>query len=123
MKSDIEQKAVLIISSDRAESVLYAKILERISRISVCEEKAAFDRLSSETPDLILIGRRAVTDPIEFCQKLRTFPETVQTPLIVDIISSNNPIIEQLHEVGVNDFLYMPVSPGELTAKCKALLK
>jgi adenylate cyclase len=85
---------------------------------------AAFERIRTAKPDLILLDVMMPGDNgFEICRKLKLDPETLAIPvvLVTGLQRKDDRIAGK--EVGADDFLSKPVYPEELLARARSLMR
>src|SRR5262245_18989883 len=89
--------------------------------MTVGDGRAALDVARSRRPDLIVLDvMMPLVDGLDVCRILRA--ESNVALLLVTARSSENDMLLGL-DIGADDYLAKPVSPRELTARVRALLR
>ncbi len=90
----------------------------------VANGRAALDAIAGRTPDLVVLDLMLpqVTG-LEVCRRLRTDPRTAALPVIILTARAEESDRIVGLELGADDYLGKPFSPGELVARVRALLR
>ncbi|MFG1603215.1 response regulator transcription factor [Actinoplanes sp. NPDC049265] len=114
---------VLVADDDPKHAQLIRLYLEREGHqvMTVGDGRAALDVARSRRPDLIVLDvMMPLVDGLDVCRILRA--ESNVAILLVTARSSENDMLLGL-DIGADDYLAKPVSPRELTARVRALLR
>ena len=117
---------ILIVDDEFDIRLSLSTILEangyRTTMVSCAKE--AFDAVSLETPDLVLLDIRLPDlNGFDVCHQLRDEPQTALLPVI--LVTAMNPHQEKVKgiEAGADDFLSKPINKAELLARVRSLLR
>jgi DNA-binding response OmpR family regulator len=114
---------ILVADDDPKHAQLIRLYLEREGHqvITVGDGRAALELARSRKPDLVVLDwMMPGVDGLDVCRILRS--ESPVAILLVTARSSENDMLLGL-DVGADDYLSKPVSPRELTARVRALLR
>ena len=114
---------ILIADDDPKHAQLIRLYLEREGHqvLTVGDGRAALDQARARRPDLIVLDiMMPFVDGLDVCRILRA--ESNVAILLVTARSSENDMLLGL-DIGADDYLAKPVSPRELTARVRALLR
>ena len=114
---------ILVADDDPKHAQLIRLYLEREGHqvLTVGDGRAALDQARARRPDLIILDvMMPLVDGLDVCRILRT--ESNVAILLVTARSSENDMLLGL-DIGADDYLSKPVSPRELTARVRALLR
>ncbi|MFD0522952.1 response regulator transcription factor [Paractinoplanes durhamensis] len=114
---------ILVADDDPKHAQLIRLYLEREGHqvLTVGDGRAALDQARARRPDLIVLDvMMPLVDGLDVCRILRA--ESNVAILLVTARSSENDMLLGL-DIGADDYLAKPVSPRELTARVRALLR
>lgn len=114
---------ILVADDDPKHAQLIRLYLEREGHqvMTVGDGRAALDQARARRPDLIILDiMMPLVDGLDVCRILRA--ESNVAILLVTARSSENDMLLGL-DIGADDYLSKPVSPRELTARVRALLR
>jgi len=114
---------ILIADDDPKHAQLIRLYLEREGHqvLTVGDGRAALDQARARRPDLVILDvMMPLVDGLDVCRILRA--ESNVAILLVTARSSENDVLLGL-DIGADDYLAKPVSPRELTARVRALLR
>jgi DNA-binding response OmpR family regulator len=114
---------ILVADDDPKHAQLIRLYLEREGHqvLTVGDGRAALDHARARRPDLIVLDiMMPFVDGLDVCRILRA--ESNVAILLVTARSSEKDMLLGL-DIGADDYLAKPVSPRELTARVRALLR
>ena len=114
---------ILVADDDPKHAQLIRLYLEREGHqvITVGDGRAALEVARARKPDLVLLDvMMPLVDGLDVCRILRA--ESSVAILLVTARSSENDMLLGL-DLGADDYMAKPVSPRELTARVRALLR
>ncbi|GAA0579109.1 response regulator transcription factor [Paractinoplanes ferrugineus] len=114
---------ILVADDDPKHAQLIRLYLEREGHqvLTVGDGRAALDQARARKPDLIVLDvMMPLVDGLDVCRILRA--ESRVAILLVTARSSENDMLLGL-DIGADDYMAKPVSPRELTARVRALLR
>jgi DNA-binding response OmpR family regulator len=114
---------ILVADDDPKYAQLIKIYLEREGHqvLTVGDGRAALEQARARRPDLIVLDvMMPIVDGLDVCRILRA--ESNVAILLVTARSSENDMLLGL-DIGADDYLSKPVSPRELTARVRALLR
>jgi len=114
---------ILVADDDPKHAQLIRLYLEREGHqvITVGDGRAALEVARARKPDLVLLDvMMPLVDGLDVCRILRA--ESAVAILLVTARSSENDMLLGL-DLGADDYMAKPVSPRELTARVRALLR
>ncbi|MEV6843506.1 response regulator transcription factor [Actinoplanes sp. NPDC051411] len=114
---------ILVADDDPKHAQLIKLYLEREGHqvLTVGDGRAALEQARARRPDLIVLDvMMPIVDGLDVCRILRA--ESNVAILLVTARSSENDMLLGL-DIGADDYLGKPVSPRELTARVRALLR
>jgi two-component system alkaline phosphatase synthesis response regulator PhoP len=117
---------ILIVEDDRDIADLIARYMQRAGHTVdvVVSGTAALQRIAARAPDVVLLDLMLPgVDGLRVCQTLRASPETAAIPVIM--LTARGEEAERIAglELGADDYVTKPFSPGELVARVGALLR
>ena len=114
---------ILVADDDPKHAHLIRLFLERDGHqvLTVGDGRAALDQARARRPDVLILDiMMPLVDGLDVCRILRA--ESNVAILLVTARSSENDMLLGL-DIGADDYLTKPVSPRELTARVRALLR
>ena len=114
---------ILVADDDPKHAQLVRLYLEREGHqvLTVGDGRAALDQARARRPDVVILDiMMPLVDGLDVCRILRS--ESDVAILLVTARSSENDMLLGL-DIGADDYLRKPVSPRELTARVRALLR
>jgi DNA-binding response OmpR family regulator len=114
---------ILVADDDPKHAQLIRLYLEREGHqvLTVGDGRAALEQARARKPDLVILDiMMPLVDGLDVCRILRA--ESSIAILLVTARSSENDMLLGL-DIGADDYLAKPVSPRELTARVRALLR
>jgi DNA-binding response OmpR family regulator len=114
---------ILIADDDPKHAQLLRLYLEREGHqvLTVGDGRAALEQARARRPDLVILDiMMPLVDGLDVCRILRA--ESSIAILLVTARSSENDMLLGL-DLGADDYMAKPVSPRELTARVRALLR
>jgi DNA-binding response OmpR family regulator len=114
---------ILVADDDPKHAQLIRLYLEREGHqvLTVGDGRAALDQARARRPDVVILDiMMPLVDGLDVCRILRA--ESDVAILLVTARSSENDMLLGL-DIGADDYLSKPVSPRELTARVRALLR
>ena len=114
---------ILVADDDPKHAQLIRLYLEREGHqvLTVGDGRVALEQARARRPDLIVLDvMMPLVDGLDVCRILRA--ESTVAILLVTARSSENDMLLGL-DIGADDYLAKPVSPRELTARVRALLR
>jgi two-component system alkaline phosphatase synthesis response regulator PhoP len=117
---------ILIVEDDRDIADLIARYMQRAGHTVdvVASGTAALQHVAARRPDLVLLDLMLPgVDGMRVCQTLRGAPDTATIPVIM--LTARGEEAERIagFELGADDYVTKPFSPGELVARVAALLR
>ena len=117
---------MLVVEDDHDIAELIAHYLRRAGHAVECVTSgtAALARAKADPPDLLVLDLMLPgMDGLVVCQALRRDPPTAAIPIIM--LTARGEEAERIAglELGADDYVTKPFSPGELTARVAALLR
>ena len=117
---------VLVVEDDKDIAELIAHYLQKAGHTveTVATGTAGLKRAKEAAPDLILLDLMLPgMDGLMVCQTLRSDPGTAAIPIIMLTARGEEGDRIAGLELGADDYVTKPFSPGELTARVAALLR
>jgi DNA-binding response OmpR family regulator len=117
---------ILIVEDDRDIADLIARYLQKAGHGTeiVASGTDALARVKAQAPTLVLLDLMLPgLDGMAVCQALRTDPQTAALPIIM--LTARGEEAERIAglQLGADDYVTKPFSPGELVARVAALLR
>ena len=115
---------ILVADDDPKHAQLIRLYLEREGHhvLTVGDGRAALEQARARRPDLVILDvMMPLVDGLDVCRILRAESSSIAI-LLVTARSSENDMLLGL-DIGADDYLAKPVSPRELTARVRALLR
>lgn len=117
---------ILVVEDEAALATLLSYNLENagFSVAVAATGEDALLALAEDPPDLVLLDWMLPhVSGIEICRRIRRAPETRDLPVIMLTARGEEPDRIRGLEVGADDYVTKPFSPGELVARIRALLR
>jgi DNA-binding response OmpR family regulator len=120
------QTRILIVEDDPDIAELVARYLDKAGFVTAraASGREALDAIAANPPDVLVLDVMLPhVDGLEVCRILRSKPETAALPIIM--LTARAEESERIVglELGADDYLPKPFSPGELVARVRALLR
>ncbi|MEU8239684.1 response regulator transcription factor [Actinoplanes missouriensis] len=119
---------ILVADDDPKHAQLIRLYLEREGHqvLTVSDGRAALEQARARRPDLIVLDvMMPLVDGLDVCRILRADPDAALSDVAIVMVtarSAENDMLLGL-DIGADDYLSKPVSPRELTARIRALLR
>jgi len=122
-----DTRTKILIVDDEPDTVLPLKRALEIENFNVIEAQdgvEALERVSAETPDLILLDLMLPKlNGFEVCQRLKQDEATSSIPIIMLTAKSETSDKIEGIEIGADDYVTKPFNLDELKARIKAVLR
>ena len=117
---------ILVVEDDPDIAELIVRYLEKAEFVvdRVANGRAALDAVVARLPDLVVLDLMLPQMAgLEVCQRLRSEPRTSAIPVIM--LTARGEESDRIVglELGADDYVAKPFSPGELVARVRALLR
>jgi two-component system, OmpR family, alkaline phosphatase synthesis response regulator PhoP len=117
---------ILIVEDDPDIAELVARYLEKAGFISdrIASGREAVRQVMARAPDLVILDLMLPhMDGLEVCRTLRSNEKTAAIPIIMLTARADESERIVGLEIGADDYLAKPFSPGELVARVRALFR
>jgi DNA-binding response OmpR family regulator len=119
-------KRILIVEDDPDIAHLVARYLTKAGFVTeqIASGREAMQVVTARTPDLMVLDLMLPhVDGLEICRRVRADASTAALPIIM--LTARAEESERIVglELGADDYLPKPFSPGELVARVRALLR
>jgi two-component system, OmpR family, alkaline phosphatase synthesis response regulator PhoP len=117
---------ILIVEDDPDIAELVARYLEKAGFISdrIASGREAVRQIMARAPDLVILDLMLPhMDGLEVCRTLRSNEKTAAIPIIMLTARADESERIVGLEIGADDYLAKPFSPGELVARVRALFR
>ena len=117
---------ILVVEDDPDIAELIVRYLEKADFLVRCvaNGRAALDAIAEQLPDLVVLDLMLPQIAgLEVCRRLRTDSRTATVPIIILTARADESDRIVGLELGADDYLGKPFSPGELVARVRALLR
>jgi len=117
---------ILVVEDDPDIAELIVRYLEKAEFVvdRVASGRAALEAVATRLPDLIVLDLMLPQIAgLEVCRRLRSEPRTSSIPVIM--LTARGEESDRIVglELGADDYVAKPFSPGELVARVRALLR
>ena len=117
---------ILVVEDDPDIAQLIVRYLEKADFLVQCVAigRAALDAVAEQVPDVVVLDLMLPqVAGLEVCRRLRSDPRTAAVPIIILTARADESDRIVGLELGADDYLGKPFSPGELVARVRALLR
>jgi len=117
---------ILVVEDDPDIAELIVRYLEKADYVvdRVANGRAALDAVAANPPDLVVLDLMLPQIAgLEVCRRLRGEPRTAAVPVIMLTARAEESDRIVGLELGADDYIAKPFSPGELVARVRALLR
>jgi DNA-binding response OmpR family regulator len=114
---------ILVVDDDRvlADVVTFMLHKEGYQVIQAFDGLMALERWKEEQPDLVVLDvNMPKMDGFQVCKKIRAEDDT---PILMLTVKGEEDDILSGFEIGADDYIVKPFSPGQLVARVKAILR
>lgn len=114
---------ILVVDDDRvlADVITFMLHKEGFEVIQAYDGVAALERWEKEEPDLVVLDvNMPKLDGFEVCRRIRGQGDT---PILMLTVRNEEEDVLNGFEIGVDDYIVKPFSPGQLVARVKAILR
>ena len=114
---------ILVVDDDRvlADVVTFMLHKEGYQVIQAFDGLMALERWKEDQPDLVVLDvNMPKMDGFEVCKKIRAEDDT---PILMLTVKGEEEDILSGFEIGADDYIVKPFSPGQLVARVKAILR
>ena len=118
--------SVLIVEDDPDIAALVARYLDKagFTTARAASGRDALQAIARQPPDLLILDLMLPqVDGLEICRRVRASEATAGLPIIMLTARSDESDRIVGLELGADDYLAKPFSPGELVARVRALLR
>jgi len=117
---------ILVVEDDRDIGDLVIRYLTKAGFSSelLTNGREAIARIQAAPPDLLVLDLMLPgVDGLEICRQVRSNPKTASLPIVM--VTARGDESERIVglELGADDYLPKPFSPGELVARIRAVLR
>jgi len=114
---------ILVVDDDRvlADVITFMLHKEGFEVIQAYDGAAGLERWKKEKPDLVVLDvNMPKISGFEVCRRIRAAGDT---PILMLTVRSEEEDILNGFEIGADDYIVKPFSPGQLVARVKAILR
>lgn len=114
---------ILVVDDDRvlADVLTFMLHKEGFEVIQAYDGVAALERWEKEEPDLLVLDvNMPKMSGFDVCRRIRAIGDT---PILMLTVRGEEEDILNGFEIGVDDYMVKPFSPGQLVARVKAILR
>lgn len=122
----METKKILVVDDepDLVELVAYNLRKEGFTVSAASNGEDAFEKIRKNAFDLVILDLMLPgIQGADVCRKIRSNPKTEALPVIM--LTARSEVSDKIRglEIGADDYMTKPFSPGELVARVRALLR
>lgn len=120
IRRSIKSAKILVIGDAPLATRLIQRVLQRVgfSDVQSVGGSLAIERIVALKPDLVLIEAELIeVDRIELCRQLRSDPQFMNLPVIVQTDLTGRADGPKLFALRVSDIIGLPINPNELVTR------
>ncbi len=114
---------ILVVDDDRvlADVITFMLHKEGFDVIQAYDGATALERWAKDEPDMLVLDvNMPKMNGFEVCRQIRS---QADTPILMLTVKDDDEDILKGFEIGVDDYIVKPFSPGQLVARVKAILR
>lgn len=118
-------KRIMVVDDEVGALTLIGIMLERggFDVLKAHDALGALDMLKETTPDMFILDvMMPGMDGIELCRRIRSAPETQETPILILSARGDAEAVSMGIEAGANSYLSKPILHHDLITKVQEIL-
>ncbi len=122
---DVSGATVLVIDDDAVSSKRMQERLSENYKVSMCADaQTALDKVRSEDIDLIVVSTTMLdVDGLRLSTQIKAIEDARNVPIIMMVDEDDERLMLKGLELGINDYLTLPVDYNEMAARVKTQIR
>ncbi len=125
--SDVSGSHVLVIDDDVVQANRIEETLKENYRVTlVTEVEHAKEEVAKHAPtlDLVIVSTQLMdSDGLRLASQIKNFEELRHVPIVMMVDEDDTPLMLKGLELGINDYLIVPVDTNEMKARVKTQIR
>ncbi len=125
LSGNVTGARVLVVDDDPQQSKTIRDTLSQVLQVEMAEDmETAVEKSSKEEFDVVLISTQMNgTEGLRLASHIKGREETRHVPVVIMVNESRTQTMLKALELGINDYLLLPLDPNEMLARVKTQIR